>query len=100
MANSPCTCTGVALAYTPCECSKTAQRLCNGDVHYPTGREHYQHSKDEGNDRGNQHRLGNERHHYTDRKSTRLNSSHQIISYAVFCLKKKTNKTPTPSAST
>src|SRR5207244_9023849 len=28
-----------------------------------------------------------------DRKSTRLNSSHQIISYAVFCLKKKKNKT-------
>src|SRR5258708_30097051 len=27
-----------------------------------------------------------------DRKSTRLNSSHQIISYAVFCLKKKNNK--------
>src|SRR5574344_1037315 len=26
--------------------------------------------------------------HITDRKSTRLNSSHQIISYAVFCLKK------------
>src|SRR5207244_11037151 len=26
----------------------------------------------------------------TDRKSTRLNSSHQIISYAVFCLKIKT----------
>src|SRR5207244_10566868 len=26
-----------------------------------------------------------------DRKSTRLNSSHQIIPYAVFCLKKKTN---------
>src|SRR5258708_14099979 len=25
-----------------------------------------------------------------DRKSTRLNSSHQIISYAAFCLKKKT----------
>src|SRR5258708_11979150 len=31
-----------------------------------------------------------------DRKSTRLNSSHQIISYAVFCLKKKNiKKTPT-----
>src|SRR5258708_16220722 len=29
-------------------------------------------------------------HHIGDRKSTRLNSSHQIISYAVFCLKKKT----------
>src|SRR5947208_10272417 len=27
-----------------------------------------------------------------DRKSTRLNSSHQIISYAVFCLKKKTSE--------
>src|SRR5947208_11573277 len=27
-----------------------------------------------------------------DRKSTRLNSSHQIISYAVFCLKKKNPK--------
>src|SRR5258708_30512205 len=30
-----------------------------------------------------------------DRKSTRLNSSHQIISYAVFCLKKKNRKKPT-----
>src|SRR6266700_5136913 len=28
----------------------------------------------------------------TDRKSTRLNSSHVKISYAVFCLKKKKNK--------
>src|SRR5258708_872791 len=28
---------------------------------------------------------------FKDRKSTRLNSSHQIISYAVFCLKKKNN---------
>src|SRR5258708_21539708 len=36
-----------------------------------------------------------------DRKSTRLNSSHQIISYAVFCFKKKkykqtSNPTPVP----
>src|SRR5258708_14806823 len=30
-----------------------------------------------------------------DRKSTRLNSSHQIISYAVFCLKKKKHHTAT-----
>src|SRR5256885_6959703 len=29
---------------------------------------------------------------HTDRKSTRLNSSHLVISYAVFCLKKKKNK--------
>src|SRR5256885_2669419 len=28
----------------------------------------------------------------SDRKSTRLNSSHLVISYAVFCLKKKNNK--------
>src|SRR5205807_6154809 len=29
-----------------------------------------------------------------DRKSTRLNSSHLVISYAVFCLKKKTGAVP------
>src|SRR5256885_11681729 len=29
-----------------------------------------------------------------DRKSTRLNSSHLVISYAVFCLKKKNNIRP------
>src|SRR2546426_8279041 len=29
---------------------------------------------------------------FTDRKSTRLNSSHLVISYAVFCLKKKKKK--------
>src|SRR5258708_10101535 len=34
-----------------------------------------------------------------DRKSTRLNSSHQIISYAVFCLKKK-KKTPLQASPT
>src|SRR5256885_14647594 len=34
--------------------------------------------------RGNQHRA-----RMGDRKSTRLNSSHLVISYAVFCLKKK-----------
>src|SRR5947208_3799051 len=35
----------------------------------------------------------------SDRKSTRLNSSHQIISYAVFCLKKKmcSETVPTPN---
>src|SRR5258708_26860250 len=47
-------------------------------------------------------------HRERDRKSTRLNSSHQIISYALFCLKKKkkrprstseasTSAFPTPS---
>src|SRR5574341_1647644 len=45
-----------------------------------------------GRDRGGHGRLA--RRHagppdVADRKSTRLNSSHQLISYAVFCLKKK-----------
>src|SRR2546429_5385747 len=33
--------------------------------------------------------------HHADRKSTRLNSSHGYISYAVFCLKKKMNMSTT-----
>src|SRR5438876_6409793 len=36
-------------------------------------------------------RSGSARVHEGDRKSTRLNSSHPSISYAVFCLKKKMN---------
>src|SRR5947207_11483839 len=40
-----------------------------------------------------QHRLGVfEASHGGDRKSTRLNSSHTVNSYAVFCLKKKKNQ--------
>src|SRR5699024_12739377 len=35
--------------------------------------------------------LGHHPHVLQDRKSTRLNSSHVSISYAVFCLKKKTS---------
>src|SRR5687768_18260731 len=37
-------------------------------------------------------RVGVVRFFVEDRKSTRLNSSHGYISYAVFCLKKKKNK--------
>src|SRR2546430_7778994 len=33
---------------------------------------------------------------YGDRKSTRLNSSHSQISYAVFCLKYKSDEIPSP----
>src|SRR5690348_18514214 len=33
--------------------------------------------------------VGRHQHEFADRKSTRLNSSHPSISYAVFCLKKK-----------
>src|SRR5699024_12307022 len=39
--------------------------------------------------RGAAHDLQHELDHLLDRKSTRLNSSHVSISYAVFCLKKK-----------
>src|SRR2546426_6743136 len=35
--------------------------------------------------------LGRPEQCHRDRKSTRLNSSHLVISYAVFCLKKKNN---------
>src|SRR5690349_24238805 len=38
------------------------------------------------------HRTGNDQERIQDRKSTRLNSSHVEISYAVFCLKKKKKK--------
>src|SRR5256885_1840027 len=41
----------------------------------------------DGNARARHRRLS--RHALRDRKSTRLNSSHLVISYAVFCLKKK-----------
>src|SRR5437764_8476660 len=40
-------------------------------------------------DLGRQHPLGEVVDPLEDRKSTRLNSSHRCISYAVFCLKKK-----------
>src|SRR5207245_5775097 len=40
-------------------------------------------------DRDDWHAGCRERSHLLDRKSTRLNSSHGSISYAVFCLKKK-----------
>src|SRR2546427_3781696 len=47
--------------------------------------------------RGEHDRLVHTRHRYSrDRKSTRLNSSHSQISYAVFCLKKKKNKNRQP----
>src|SRR5260221_6616150 len=40
---------------------------------------------------GPRHDLAEHRPRRRDRKSTRLNSSHTVISYAVFCLKKKTS---------
>src|SRR6266446_9676291 len=44
------------------------------------------------NDRETRARCRNSHSRHRDRKSTRLNSSHLVISYAVFCLKKKKKK--------
>src|SRR5438034_1806344 len=52
---------------------------------------------DEDMDRGRDHAADDRRR--KDRKSTRLNSSHTVISYAVFCLKKKKNIAGITSAS-
>src|SRR2546422_4182124 len=41
---------------------------------------------------------GDDLAHQRDRKSTRLNSSHGYISYAVFCLKKKKNQVTSSTA--
>src|SRR4051812_49472416 len=43
-------------------------------------------------ERGDPEELVGQLNEYLDRKSTRLNSSHMSISYAVFCLKKKKKK--------
>src|SRR3712207_6846507 len=45
------------------------------------------------------HQLGHRQFEAADRKSTRLNSSHANISYAVFCLKKKNLPTRAPPQS-
>src|SRR5688572_30975473 len=49
-------------------------------------------TKPSGETNGDAGPLGLLRAHAGDRKSTRLNSSHSQISYAVFCLKKKKKK--------
>src|SRR5689334_23682198 len=49
------------------------------------------HQADQDGDRAADLLRGGDGHREGDRKSTRLNSSHSSISYAVFCLKKKTN---------
>src|SRR3989449_6724474 len=63
-----------------------------GDVH-PLGNPHYWLDPENGLRiaKGIQNKLSEMRP--IDRKSTRLNSSHGYISYAVFCLKKKKNHT-------
>src|SRR3712207_7239526 len=55
---------------------------------YAAGLGHVEGSPAEDSDQRREHRPGDEQP-ARDRKSTRLNSSHANISYAVFCLKKK-----------
>src|SRR5690348_17548173 len=62
-----------------CQRESDKRRRCDGDPH--TGRS-------QGAD-NNQRHTCQTCQHVRDRKSTRLNSSHPSISYAVFCLKKK-----------
>src|SRR5690606_41855409 len=56
-------------------------RCCRSALAGPAGRQ-----------RSKQSKVSPREHCREDRKSTRLNSSHVKISYAVFCLKKKKNK--------
>src|SRR2546422_7337167 len=65
-----------------------------GDAHHHHHSEQQSHRserflQDHAGEDGNDHRR---REQQGDRKSTRLNSSHGYISYAVFCLKKKKKK--------
>src|SRR5256885_11062747 len=53
------------------------------DVEFPARKTRSARRRSGGRSRASQH-------DWRDRKSTRLNSSHLVISYAVFCLKKKT----------
>src|SRR2546422_7811564 len=72
----------------------------------PEGRAHRQDVQEHRFDRDEQRAEGGEEHEHPvggrglrahgDRKSTRLNSSHGYISYAVFCLKKKKTQTENP----
>src|SRR5215216_6454293 len=74
------------------ELEHQVQELLRADGLLRFGR-HQQDAPYDGYEPDQEERLGE------DRKSTRLNSSHQIISYAVFCLKKK-NKAKRPAAGT
>src|SRR5690625_6926837 len=65
------------------------------DATLPEGRTHFKVDIDLSGGRGVNDRLAGGISRYdlpVDRKSTRLNSSHVAISYAVFCLKKKTGQ--------
>src|SRR2546422_3503086 len=68
-----------------------SRAFLGSDVHVGFANEHGQENRPEDGKDG-EHAEPRKQHHalrLKDRKSTRLNSSHGYISYAVFCLKKK-----------
>src|SRR5436190_7396076 len=67
------------------------------DAHHLDGSRQARHRRRSREERRRSGRRWNRR---IDRKSTRLNSSHTVISYAVFCLKKKTRATTRSHGST
>src|SRR2546430_440600 len=73
---------------------RDVQKVAALGQHAAPGRRWRLHAEPEETDRGlrdDERRELQTRDHDEDRKSTRLNSSHSQISYAVFCLKKKTH---------
>src|SRR5207248_4875713 len=87
------------LPYTTLFRSRKLQTRFRKDSARGRGRPHtHDARRDARSGRGNDASLGREPVTLQDRKSTRLNSSHRTISYAVFCLKKKT-RTSAPLAS-
>src|SRR3712207_7663130 len=71
--------------------------LAHHPVHHERGASHVSGVLKQSQEEEEEQDLRHEDNHaaHADRKSTRLNSSHANISYAVFCLKKKRNKIQT-----
>src|SRR5256885_9865565 len=85
--------------YTTLFRSETLQRVAQQQLRLGGGQQPARELHDEGAEASLPFQRGTAADHdgeaRRDRKSTRLNSSHLVISYAVFCLKKKTS---TPDA--
>src|SRR3712207_8211677 len=76
--------------YTTLFRSVRGQQVTGVDDSFGRGLETVLHAEDEGaEDRAGERAVAQQVVQERDRKSTRLNSSHANISYAVFCLKKK-----------
>src|SRR3712207_7912071 len=80
--------------YTTLFRSEQDGQRCDVGRRHQLEREQHDHQQRAHGDRREQVQKDTAQDREEDRKSTRLNSSHANISYAVFCLKKKT-KTPT-----